>query len=110
MLPLELVFGYLENISNYFVLNVEKTHDGKEPEMLNAIVKPLTDAIIQIDKAVFDAIASNKLNVSDDRPLIKRCTKINPESLNLTFLNHIDSSRIQCYTTSCNIYLSSKRK
>ena len=96
MLPLELIFGYLENVSNFFVSNVEKTHDGKEPEMLNAIVKPLTDAIIQIDKAVFDAIASNK-NISDNTPLIKRCTKIDPEILNLTFMNNVDSTLIFFY-------------
>ena len=49
MLPVEMSFGYLEHV--------------------NVIIKPVTNAIIQIDKHVLDKIATN---LSIDEPLIKR--------------------------------------
>ena len=42
--------------------------------MLNAITKPLTNAIIQIDKSVLDSIASNKAGF-ENASLIRRVCK-----------------------------------
>jgi hypothetical protein len=42
MLPLEMIFGYLENISSFLVLNIERKAGGKEPEMLNVLIVDLT--------------------------------------------------------------------
>lgn len=38
---------------------------AKEPEMLNAITKPLTNAIVQLDKKVLEAIAQNTAKPND---------------------------------------------
>ena len=62
LLPLELIFNYLERFSGALVAPLSKHSNstgGKEPELLGAITKALVDAIIQIDKRVLDSIASN---------------------------------------------------
>lgn len=70
MLPVEMSFGYLEHVTGYLVSSLKASRQsGKEPEMLNVIIKPVTNAIIQIDKHVLDKIATN---LSIDEPLIKR--------------------------------------
>jgi hypothetical protein len=76
LLPLEMAFGYLEHFSSLLVrpFNVTSSGDSKEPEMLNAITKPLTNAIIQVDKDVLERMVLNL--TSEDESLIKRkCTK-----------------------------------
>lgn len=77
LLPLEIATNYLEKTSK---LLVEPLHNhnpnAKEPEMLNAITKPLTNAIIQIEKSVLDKIATNQSSETDK--LIKQiCKKSN---------------------------------
>lgn len=37
----------------------------KEPEMLTALTRPLTNAIVQLDKKVLEAIAQNMSNSND---------------------------------------------
>ena len=70
MLPIEMSFGYLEHVTGYLVSSLKaSSKTGKEPEMLNVIIKPVTNAIIQIDKHVLDKIATN---LSVDEPLIKK--------------------------------------
>ena len=61
LLPVEMATNYLEIVSGLLV-NPLKNHNpnAKEPEMLNAITKPLTNAIIQIEKSVLDKIATNQ--------------------------------------------------
>jgi hypothetical protein len=76
LLPLEMAFGYLEHFSSLLVrpFNITHSSDSKEPEMLNAITKPLTNAIIQVDKDVLERMVLNL--TSEDESLIKRkCTK-----------------------------------
>ena len=76
LLPLEVAVGYLEYTSGILVGPLQRSSSNtntKEPEMLNAITKPLTDIIIQIDKAILDKIATNE--TSDDVKLIKKICK-----------------------------------
>ena len=76
LLPVELAFRYLERVSHLLVSPIHQTSPGaKEPELLNAITKPLTDAIIQIDKHLLDKIAVS-INSSDEISLIKRICEI----------------------------------
>ena len=72
LLPLEMGFGMLEISSEWLVtlVNPNSHTETKEPELLNTIIKPLIDFIVQIDKSVLDAIASNK--TSNNVGLIKR--------------------------------------
>lgn len=74
LLPVEMATNYLEIVSGLLV-NPLKNHNPntKEPEMLNAITKPLTNAIIQIEKSVLDKIATNHSSESDR--LIKQICK-----------------------------------
>jgi sodium-dependent phosphate cotransporter len=76
LLPIELLFHPLEKVSGLLVEPIETNKpNAKEPELLNALTKPLTDAIIQIDKHLLDKIATNQ--TSDNISLIKRnCSKI----------------------------------
>lgn len=81
LLPLELSTRYLESISLLLVQPLStNSPNAKEPELLNAITKPSTDSIIQIDKSVLDKIAVNQ--TADNSSLIKQfCKK--------TFLVHV---------------------
>lgn len=74
LLPIELSTRYLESISLLLVQPLSsKSTNAKEPELLNAITKPLTDSIIQIDKSVLDKIAVNQ--TADNSTLIKQFCK-----------------------------------
>lgn len=101
MLPIEMSFGYLEHATGYLVSSLKASRQsGKEPEMLNVIIKPLTNAIIQIDKHVLDKIATN---LSIDEPLIKRYCGVykldlalqNGTTLNSTHLKPCKSHRFR---------------
>lgn len=62
LLPIEILFKYLERFSGALVKPLSSNRNStssKEPELLGAISKKLVDVIIQIDKSVLDAIASN---------------------------------------------------
>ncbi|CAF0771647.1 unnamed protein product [Brachionus calyciflorus] len=74
MIPLEIVFHYLEITSGILVeLFIKNSPHTEEPKLLNTITKPLTDSIIQIDKSILDLIASNKSY--ENATLIKRICK-----------------------------------
>lgn len=74
LLPIEVAFGYLETVTDAIVKPISHNNpNAKEPEMLNAITKPLTEAIIQIDKHILDSIATNKS--FENASLIKRLCK-----------------------------------
>jgi sodium-dependent phosphate cotransporter len=86
LLPVELAFGFLEKVSDLLVTPINSHHPGaKEPELLNAITKPLTEAIIRIDKHVLDRIATN--TSTDDVSLIKRTCESTLHSLNESYAN-----------------------
>ena len=75
LLPIEIAFQLLENVSHFLVGPLYHNNPNvKEPEMLNTITKPLTNAIIQIDKSVLDSIASNKAGF-ENASLIRRVCK-----------------------------------
>lgn len=84
LLPLELTTRYLEKFSGVLVAPLSATSSnstsGKEPELLGAITKVLVDAIIQIDKKILDAIASNASYEADS--LIKRVCNKHPIETN----------------------------
>jgi sodium-dependent phosphate cotransporter len=60
LLPLELISHYSEIISGAILRTVEYDSSVKEPELLTAITKPLTQKIVQLDKVVLDLLAQNK--------------------------------------------------
>jgi len=75
LLPIEIGFQLLENVSHFLVGPLYHNNPNvKEPELLNAITKPLTEAIIQIDKSVLEMIASNQAGF-ENASLIKRICK-----------------------------------
>lgn len=75
LLPVEIAFQYLERVSGYLIEPISSNNpNAKEPEMLNAITKPLTEAIIQIDKNILDTIASSNVSI-EAGSLVKRICK-----------------------------------
>ena len=59
------------------MLGNKNSTDIKEPKILSALTKPLSELIIQLDKKTLDEIAtagSNQTNVT--RKLIKQCYKM----------------------------------
>ena len=75
MLPVEVISGYLERTTDGLVEIILSTNTTsvKEPEILTVITKPLTNAIVQLDKKVLEAIALNQ--ATDNQTLIKHfCT------------------------------------
>lgn len=67
LLPIEILFGYLEHTSGWLVTLFlsNGSNNAKEPEMLTLITKPLTNAIIQLDKKVLESIAQNSSNANE---------------------------------------------
>ena len=74
LLPIEMATGFLEVLTRVIV-NALLKHDinAKEPEMLSALTKPLTNKIVQLDKDVLSTIA--KSNTSEDFGLLKKNCK-----------------------------------
>ena len=60
LLPLELVTHYFEVVSEKIIKLINFDTSIKEPELLNALTKPLTKKIIQLDKNTLDLIAKNQ--------------------------------------------------
>ena len=102
LLPLEMATSYLEVTSKMLVKPLHNhSPNSKEPEMLNAITKPLTNAIIQIEKSVLDKIATNQSS-NNDR-LIKQVCKKGHEiistnmTLNITSENELNRCNYQLH-------------
>ena len=67
---------YSETVSGDIVKLINFDTSIKEPELLNAITKPLTNKIIQLDRSVLDLIAKNETKGGET--LIKHvCKKTN---------------------------------
>ena len=92
LLPLEIVTKYLERLSGAIVnAIIAKEITAKEPELLNAITKPLTSKIVQLDKAVLELIALGN-STGDEKLLKHKCGAVRCKSLkhfNLYFINFI---------------------
>jgi solute carrier family 34 (sodium-dependent phosphate cotransporter) len=77
LLPIELIARYLERCTKLLVFDAilpALTGTISEPEILTKITKPLTNLIMQLDKATLEAIANK--NVSENATLIKHvCSK-----------------------------------
>ena len=79
----------MEELSKEIVKSINLGSNFTEPELLNAITKPLTNKIIQLDKAVLDRIAQNKTIPGDT--LIKHVCKkttiyyLNESGFNLSY-------------------------
>lgn len=70
LLPIEILTKYLEVVSSIIVKAlIAQEISAKEPELLNAITKPLTSKIIQLDKVVLELIAQG--NTTGDEKLMK---------------------------------------
>ncbi|RNA23097.1 Sodium-dependent phosphate transport 2B [Brachionus plicatilis] len=76
LLPIEVVSGYLEKTTGWLVKLIlsADTSSAKNPEILTVITKPLTNAIIQLDKKVLEDIAQSQAKAN--ATLIKHfCSK-----------------------------------
>ncbi|KAJ8036075.1 Sodium-dependent phosphate transport protein 2A [Holothuria leucospilota] len=73
LLPLEVVAGYLEWLSRSLLslFHVEP-NENVDVDFLDAITKPVTQRIVQIDKGAITDIALNQTS-SEDVSLLKRC-------------------------------------
>ena len=59
LLPLEIVSGYLESVSNLIVNAIlSQNTEVSNPELLTALTKPLTHLIVELDMKVL-AVSSN---------------------------------------------------
>ena len=91
LLPLEIVSGYLLFFSGLIVdaifdKNGNATSSSGEIEILNAITKPISKLIIQLDKEVLNDIAKNVS--TENQTLIKHyCPKKVVAFVNETFSN-----------------------
>lgn len=113
LLPFEILTRFLENTTGLIVKPINHNNpNAKEPEMLNAITKPLTEAIIQIDKHILDSIATNRS--FENASLIKRfCKKrlvgqaiLRLNSLNDSALNGTTSDNLEYEMVPCNFLFS----
>jgi hypothetical protein len=85
MLPVEITTRYLERVTKLIVEALLKRDiTAKEPEMLNAITKPFTNLIIQLDKNVLEQTANG--NTTDDVRLLRHNFQIT--NINSTFLSN----------------------
>ncbi|CAF0771665.1 unnamed protein product [Brachionus calyciflorus] len=85
LLPVEIITGYLEHSTEGLVkiFISSESSSQKEPELLTALTKPLTRAIIQLDKSVLEAIAQNTSQADDT--LIKHFCPKNVTTENSTY-------------------------
>lgn len=103
LLPVELLFGYLEHFSGVLVhpLHSSSGSNKKEPELLSALTKPLNNFIIQIDKEILDYIAINKS--FEHVSLIKRhCKGKNPLIQQFISNSTMDFNVTHSWDNSCN--------
>lgn len=76
LLPLEIATKYLERVTQVTVQALlERDITGKEPEMLNAITKPFTNLIIQLDKKALENLVHSNITDEDFRLLKHNCKK-----------------------------------
>jgi hypothetical protein len=80
LLPIEIAFGYLNKVSKLLVDElVQYDIQTEEPELLNAITKPFTSLIIQLDKTVLKNITIGA--VDGDVDLRKHICKVVQDNL-----------------------------
>ena len=90
-MPLELISHYFETVTGEIVKLISFDTSVKEIELLNAITKPLTKKIVQLDKTTLDLIAKNQTKGGET--LLKHiCTKtiiveLDENGLNTTITN-----------------------
>ncbi|XP_065261389.1 sodium-dependent phosphate transport protein 2B [Emys orbicularis] len=85
LLPLEVASGYLYRLTNVIVdsFNLESGEDA--PELLKVITDPFTKLIIQLDKSVINAIATNEEGAKNKSLVKTWCkTKTNVTMQNVT--------------------------
>ncbi|KAL4237755.1 hypothetical protein ACF0H5_002467 [Mactra antiquata] len=83
LLPLEIVTGYLERLSEAMVDSMDlQTNKATKINFLKAITKPFTSLIIQVDKKVIEKIATKK-TTDHSVSIIKHlcCNKINNKTM-----------------------------
>ncbi len=93
MLPLEIATQYLDLVTQKIVKALlDRDISAKEPEMLNALTKPFTRLIIQLDKDALESLASGN-KTDDEFHLLKyNCKKSNHFNVSL---NHSLSNQYE---------------
>ncbi|XP_067418643.1 sodium-dependent phosphate transport protein 2B [Emydura macquarii macquarii] len=85
LLPLEVVSGYLYRLTNVIVESFHLESGEEAPELLKVITDPFTKLIIQLDKSVINAIATNEEGAANKSLVKIWCkTKTNVTRQNVT--------------------------
>ncbi|XP_043369991.1 sodium-dependent phosphate transport protein 2B isoform X1 [Dermochelys coriacea] len=85
LLPLEAVSGYLYRLTNLIVESFHLESGENAPELLKVITDPFTKLIIQLDKSVINAIATNEEGAKNKSLVKTWCkTKTNVTMQNVT--------------------------
>ncbi|KAK7068887.1 hypothetical protein SK128_026550 [Halocaridina rubra] len=95
LLPLETATGYLYHLTQAIVGSVTLEHNNVNVEMLSRITKPLTDAIVKLDKRVLTGWTMNDPSFENATLLLRLC----PDSYNTSEL-------ITCPNLAAHIPLS----
>uniref|UniRef100_A0A3P9N9F8 Sodium-dependent phosphate transport protein 2A n=1 Tax=Poecilia reticulata TaxID=8081 RepID=A0A3P9N9F8_POERE len=74
LLPLEVVTGALRHLSHGVVKTLQLSSRDNPPELLKVITKPLTKLVVQLDKKVLTAMATED-QVQMNKSLVKRWCK-----------------------------------
>ncbi|XP_032431602.1 sodium-dependent phosphate transport protein 2A-like [Xiphophorus hellerii] len=74
LLPLEVVSGVLRHLSQAIVNILQLRRGDDAPELLKVLTKPLTKLVIQLDKSVLTALATDD-QIQTNRSMVKRWCK-----------------------------------
>ena len=95
LLPLEAATHYLEAVTNLLVKPLGKYSLNHELVLLDAITKPFTKTLIQLDPAAIDNLGSNK--TTEYQPLIKHsCKKAYFGHFNATHIFAKNMKTVRC--------------
>ncbi|KAH3848193.1 hypothetical protein DPMN_090552 [Dreissena polymorpha] len=113
LLPLEVVTGYLEKVTNVIVDSMDlQTNMGGKRDFLNVVTKPFTSLIIQIEKDVIKNIATGKISADKTMSIIKHvcCDKVKNATtvlVNGTLVKQVKEVKVNCgYCTFMFEYVS----
>ncbi|XP_023197672.1 sodium-dependent phosphate transport protein 2A-like [Xiphophorus maculatus] len=74
LLPLEVISGVLRHLSQAIVNILQLRRGDDAPELLKVLTKPLTKLVIQLDKSVLTALATDD-QIQTNRSMVKRWCK-----------------------------------
>uniref|UniRef100_A0A8D0L9B5 Sodium-dependent phosphate transport protein 2B n=1 Tax=Sphenodon punctatus TaxID=8508 RepID=A0A8D0L9B5_SPHPU len=98
LLPIEVISGYLYHLTNVIVDSFHLESGEDAPELLKVITDPFTKLIIQLDKSVINAIATNDESAKNKSLVKFWCDTItNVTTMNVTTSENCTSPDL-CWT------------